>query len=280
MLARAWAEAKREETTWAAWLWDVHERDRACGGGLLAGALAYRLFIWLLPLVLVLVAGLGIVSSAASESPGEIAGRGGLSGLVTASVADAARSGARWYALLIGVPVLLYATRSLLRALIGVHRLVWMVPARRSTPTARQTLAFLALLLVFPLVSSIATAARASSLAVGLVATVTVSLVYAGLWLLVSLLLPHGAASHTALIPGSVVFGVGTFALHVFSAYFVAPLAASRQDTYGSLGAAAALLLGLYFVGRLLVVCAAVNATLWERRHDAGPGAVGTAARS
>jgi uncharacterized BrkB/YihY/UPF0761 family membrane protein len=253
MLARAWAEAKREETAWAAWLWDVYDRDRACGGGLLAGALAYRLFIWLLPLVLVLVAGLGIVSSAASESPGEIAGRGGLSGLVTASVADAARSGARWYALLIGVPVLLYATR---------------------------TLAFLALLLVFPLVSSIATAARASSLAVGLVATVTVSLVYAGLWLLVSLLLPHGAASHTALIPGSVVFGVGTFALHVFSAYFVAPLAASRQDTYGSLGAAAALLLGLYFVGRLLVVCAAVNATLWERRHDAGPGAVGTAARS
>ena len=53
--ANAWAEAKRTEAPWAAWLYDVYERDRECAGGLLSGALAYRFFIWLLPFALVLV---------------------------------------------------------------------------------------------------------------------------------------------------------------------------------------------------------------------------------
>ena len=36
------------------------DRDADVGGGIIAGALAYRLFIWLLPFALVLVAGLGL----------------------------------------------------------------------------------------------------------------------------------------------------------------------------------------------------------------------------
>ena len=37
----------------------------------MAGALAYRLFIWLLPLALVTVAGLGFAAEANSETPEE-----------------------------------------------------------------------------------------------------------------------------------------------------------------------------------------------------------------
>ena len=262
--ASAWGEARRQENRWVAWLYDVVERDRVCGGGLLAGALAYRFFIWLLPFALVLVAGVGVVSTAASETPDELAAHGGLGSLVTASVSDAARSNARWYALLIGVPILLYATRTLLRALIGVHRLVWTTTVRRTTPTAGQTVGFLGALIAFPVVSGIAAGMRHWSTLGGLVVTVGATVVYSALWLLITLWLPHAEAPWTALVPGSIVFGVGTLALHVFFAYVIGPIASTRQDTYGSLGAAAALLLGLYFVGRLLVVSAAVNATLWE----------------
>jgi hypothetical protein len=45
------------------------DRDLELGGGIIAGALAYRLFIWLLPLALVAVAGLGIAADASSNSP-------------------------------------------------------------------------------------------------------------------------------------------------------------------------------------------------------------------
>ena len=50
--------------------------------------------------------------------------------------------------------------------------------------------------------------------------------------------------------------------------YVIAPHASSKQGTYGALGLAAALLFGLFFITRLIVATAVVNATLWERRRD------------
>ena len=104
---------------------DVALLDRAVAGGELAGALAYRLFLWFLPFVLVLVAGLGVYSDASDRTPREVADELGLAGLVVQSVSEAATSSARWYALLIGLPVLLYLTRTVLRTVVAVHRLAW-----------------------------------------------------------------------------------------------------------------------------------------------------------
>jgi uncharacterized BrkB/YihY/UPF0761 family membrane protein len=55
----------------------------------------------------------------------------------------------------------------------------------------------------------------------------------------------------------------------VIGAYFIAPYAITKQGTYGALGVAAALLLSLYFLSRLIVGAAVLNATLWERRARA-----------
>src|SRR5512144_1868623 len=110
---------------------DMVVRDQAVAGGELAGALAYRLFLWFLPFVLVLVAGLGIYADASDQTPQQAAGNLGLAGLVVHSVSTAAKSSARWYALLIGLPILLYVTRSLLRTVVAVHRLAWGLHPRR-----------------------------------------------------------------------------------------------------------------------------------------------------
>jgi uncharacterized BrkB/YihY/UPF0761 family membrane protein len=48
--------------------------------------------------------------------------------------------------------------------------------------------------------------------------------------------------------------------------YAITPWAIAKQGTYGALGAAAALLVTLYLISRLIVGAAVVNATLWERR--------------
>ena len=107
----------------------VFDRDSDIGGGIMAGSLAYRIFIWLLPFALVVVGGIGIAAST-SETPEGAAKSLGLPGLVSDSVAHAAQGSSRWYALLIGIPVLLWATRGLLRALIIVHRLIWGDPRK------------------------------------------------------------------------------------------------------------------------------------------------------
>src|SRR5262245_13674993 len=58
----------------------IVDRDIEVGGGIMAGALAYRLFIWLLPLALVCVAGLGIAAAATDQSPESTASSVGLAG--------------------------------------------------------------------------------------------------------------------------------------------------------------------------------------------------------
>ena len=98
-----------------------------------------------------------------------------------------------------------------------------------------------------------------------LLVTVLAIVPYAGLWLLLSLRLPHRDAPWQALIPGAFLYGVGTELIHAVIAYAITPWALAKQGTYGALGLAAALLVSLFLISRLIVGSAVVNATLWER---------------
>jgi uncharacterized BrkB/YihY/UPF0761 family membrane protein len=257
---------------------EMVDRDADAGGEIIAGALAYRVFIWLLPLALVAVAGLGLAASASSESTQETARSLGITGLVSNSVATAAQGSARWYALLVGIPLLLYVTRSLLRALIVTHRLLWGdVRSAAPRPTVLATLRLLALLIGFSVVSLAASAFRAWAPAPGVLVTILLVLPYAGLWLLVSLQLPHRGSDWKALVPGALLCGLGIELLHVLTAYVLEPYAVAKEGTYGAMGAAAALLLGLFLLSRLIVAGAVLNATLWERQQGVDSSDAGRA---
>jgi uncharacterized BrkB/YihY/UPF0761 family membrane protein len=262
---RAQAERGRHESVDA--VFAMADRDMELGGGIIAGALAYRLFIWLLPLALVAVAGLGIAAEARSETPQDAAESLGMAGLVSNSIANAAKGSSRWYALAIGIPVLIYTTRGVLRVLIGSHRILWGdLRSAAPKPTLVASLRLLVLLLSFPVASVVASAVRAWSPGVGLLASLVATLPYAALWLLISIRLPHRAAAWTDLIPGALLFGFGIEVIQLVAAYFLAPYAIAKQGTYGALGVAAALLFALYLASRLAVSAAVLNATLWERR--------------
>jgi uncharacterized BrkB/YihY/UPF0761 family membrane protein len=261
------AQAERHKHGSIDAVYQMADRDIEVGGGIIAGALAYRLFIWLLPLALVLVAGLGFAADAASESPRAAAESLGVAGLVSDSIAGAAESPTRWYAIIVGVPVLLVATRSVLRVLIGAHRLVWgEVRAATPKPTAKATLRLLSLILCLCVVSGFAVWVRSRSVGLGVLTTLVAAAAYAGIWLLISLRLPRRGADWKALVPGALVFGAGAEVIQLVSAYVLAPYALNKQGTYGALGLSAALLVGLYAISRLMVGAAVANATLWERR--------------
>ena len=261
------AESERARHRAVDAIFDMAERDGEVGGGIIAGALAFRLFIWLLPLALVVVAGLGIAADASSGSPEEAAQSLGFEGLVSNSIANAAESPNRWYALLVGIPALVWATRSVLRVLIGAHRLVWTdARVRAPKPKLVPTLGLLGLLLCFGVVSTAAGAIRTWSTGPGVLTTLLAVVPYAAIWLLVSVRLPHREAPWTALVPGAVLLGVGTEVLHAVVAYVITPWALARHGTYGALGVASALLVGLFLTSRLVVAAAVVNATLWDRR--------------
>jgi uncharacterized BrkB/YihY/UPF0761 family membrane protein len=261
------AEAARADHKTLDAAFEAVARDVEVGGGIIAGALAYRFFIWLLPFALVLVAALGITADAAGDSPVEAAKTLGLAGIVSQSIASAASGANRWYALIVGVPVLLYVTRSVLRALIGAHRLVWTdLRAAAPRPTPKATMRLLGLLLAFFVVTGLAGAARAWSTVPGILITLLMVIPYTGFWLLVTSRLPRRDADWKGLLPGALAFGIGIELIQIFTAYVIAPMSLTKQGTYGALGIAAALLFGLYLIARLIVGAAVINATLWDRQ--------------
>src|SRR5262249_51246029 len=155
---------------------------------------------------------------------------------------------------------------SVLRALIGAHRLVWTdLAATAPRPTPKATLRLLGLLLGFFVLTGLASAARASSVWAGIVVSLLMIVPYTGFWLLITMRLPHRDANWKALLPGALAFGIGIELIQIFTAYVIAPLTLSKQGTYGALGIAAALLFGLYLIARLMVEAAVINATLWDR---------------
>jgi len=61
--------------------------------------------------------------------------------------------------------------------------------------------------------------------------------------------------------------GAGLLCVNVFNVYITTRLVEDRANTYGALGIAAALLLSLVLVGRVIVVAAELNAALDEHRR-------------
>ena len=241
------------------------ERDSALGGGLLAGALAYRLFVFLLPTALLLVSGLGLYAGSIDKSPSKVAEDAGLHGLIASEVASAASGRHRGLVFLLMVPAVFYAMVTLYRAIAKVHAIAWY-GSGRGIRTTRRGVGVFATALVLQLVAvEIVGCARADRLG-GLAALLAYLVLVGGAWLAVSAQLPHREVRWPRLLPGALLFGVGLVFVNVFNIYVTTRLVENRANTYGALGIATALLFSLVLVGRLIVVSAELNASLDERR--------------
>lgn len=244
------------------------ERDSALGGGLLAGAIAYRLFVLLLPTAVFLVAGLGIVAGTVDKSPAKIAEEAGLHGLIASEVATAAAGRHRALVFLLMLPVMVYATVKLYTAVAKVHALAWHGSARRVRIAPLGVLVFAATIAFDFAAAWVVGWIRSGDQFGGIAMLVVYLVLVGGSWLAVSNLLPHRPVPWHALLPGAVMVGAGMLFVNVFNVYVTTRLAVNRAHTYGALGIAAALLFSLVLVGRLIVVSAELNAALAERTHD------------
>ena len=250
----------------------VVRRERPVASGILAAALAFRLFALMIPLAYVLVAGIGFTTRAA-ERAGQ-AGDDQLGDLVVDSIAAVARTSerGRFIALIFGGVATLLAAGGVVEVLRWVHVLAWRVPPRRERRNARLVLGLIAGVVLISGASAAAEQARAA--ASGLANELTVLLTTAAvqvvllavLWFALSWALPRPAVPWTALIPGALLFAGGFLAYNLVVTLYFAPRAARASAVYGSLGVALVLLVSLFLFSRLAVAAAELNATLWERR--------------
>ena len=271
--AREWAERERGRSRTVALGFDLAERDRAHLGGLLAGALAFRFFLWLLPFTLLVVGVLGAVTSVDDGAPNDISTNIGLQGFIGDIIRDGAHERGWWIAIAVGLFGTLYAGIGVVRALRVSHAAAWGMRPARGAHVLQGSLVLSGLIVALAVASGLIGWLRHISFVGGLLALLALSTVYFVTWTAISWRLPNRARSARDLMPGALLVTGGIQGLHLFTVYYLADQAERAASVYGTIGAALTLLLWLFIVARLMVGAAIMNAELAHRRTESGEAA-------
>ena len=260
-LARRWA--------WLRTAICVQERYGELHGSILASAITLSAFLSLFPLLLVAVSVVGYVAAGATDLPGEIIGRLGLTGEAARAVTTAiehAEQG-RGAALGLGTLGLLWSGLGLLSALQFAFNSVWQVPGRGLKGKLFGLLWLLGAIVV--LIASFGLTAAIEFLpgVFAPLALVVGLAVNFALWLWAMHVLPNRAVGWRALLPGAVLGAVGLEVLKALGTLYVPRIVASSSALYGSIGVVFAVLAWLLFFGRLVVYAGVLNVVRWEEDH-------------
>lgn len=248
MVARAFAAARR---------------DRARLGGLLAGALAFRFFLWLAPFTLLVVGLFGGLRLLDTGAVAEITEDFGLQRVLSDVLQDASRERGWWVAATVGLFGTAYAGIGAVRALRITHAAAWGVRPGRGWRPVTASVALFGVVLGMMGVAIVIAWIRERSPAGGLVGALVVGAIYYAVWMAISSRLPRPAGvSVRALRPGALFVAVGLQGVHFFTVYVLSAHAARATSVYGAIGAALVLLLWLFAVARILVAASMLNAEL------------------
>ncbi|HUW00989.1 MAG TPA: YhjD/YihY/BrkB family envelope integrity protein [Acidimicrobiales bacterium] len=243
----------------------VYERDREAAGTLLGSALALRLFLFFVPLVLLMVglAGLlgrhGGVDSVADHA--SIAG--GLADEIDGAFEQQVLT--PWFAVLTGLAGIVTTGRSLTRALVLSSALSWHMGGHHKTPIR-------VIGLVVGLVVGIASASvilnvirDAAGVAVAGFSFVVVALLYAALWSLLFLALPRRTPDPSAALPGAFLVALVLAGLQAITQFYLPDRISGASSIYGGFGVAVVVFGWFFIVGRTLALAFALNAVIYEQ---------------
>ena len=263
-------EDARPRSLWVDVCFRAYEHDTTAGGAVIAGAMAFRVFLFLVPYVFVVVVGVGVAADAAEEDAGSLARSAGIGGLVAKAVSGAAGLSGfeRVTALVVGVTALFLGARALLKVLRLSYGMVWNVRPSKLKKTLLPTLAVIAFTTIGIVLAATVGALRHEGVVPAVIGFVLTTAVPLGMWLVASWYLPRRARTWQELLPGALLFAVGVQVLHVVTVVWIAHVLESKTDTYGAIGAALAILLWAFLLGRLVTGAAVLDAALWLRRRD------------
>ena len=249
----------------------VYERDREVGGGLLAGALAFRLFVWLAAFVVVIVAVLGFIDAAGGNAASTL-GEGGITAIAASQVSEAASDArrGRWLLLAGGLYALMSTSRSMVRSLWTASQISARLPVTKP-PLVKGVLAYNGIILLLFVTIAGAGRLRDATPGPGLLITIASVVVFVALaWQALSWLPGSGLAPRD-LVPGAILLAVGLQLMHLVGTLYLPGRIERASDTYGTLGTAIVLLLWMYLFGRLMIAGGVLNATLLQLRDDEAP---------
>jgi uncharacterized BrkB/YihY/UPF0761 family membrane protein len=240
-------------------------RDTEAGGSLMGSAIAFRLFLFFVPLLLVLVGLAGLVGG--RLDPDDVAAGVGVSGGVAVQIEQAFEQSGRasWLVMGVGLVGLLVTGRSLGKVLRAASSIAWRLPVR---PRAswRVVGSIVGLACCMGLVAVLVNRAR-TELGLG-VATLSVGAafaIYVVVWTIISLLLPRKTDDPGAVLPGAILVASVLAAMHAVSQFYLPDRFDRASQLYGAIGATVVTLGWFFILGRAIVVSMELDAVVYER---------------
>ncbi len=248
----------------------VLERFVSVNGSILAGFLAYRLFLLILPLVVVVVALSGYSATATADVSQHLQLGRTLAGMIADAGAQAGEG--RGVLLVTGLFALVITSWGMLSGLQYVSARVWQLRTRRFPGKAKSFIRLLGSLFLFGFVLYLSALVRNAGFFAGVAGALSTwastFVAFFGLgWIL-----PRRSREWFWLLPGASVGALGQLLLQIVGTYYLTRLLSNASETYGTIGITVAALSYLYLGGALVVVSLAVNAVVWARFEDDPPG--------
>jgi membrane protein len=257
---------------WLDAILSVTDRFGAIGGGPLSSSIALATFVSLFPLLLVIIAVVGFVSSNDADFAVDLVEQLGLSGSAADTVTDALETaeGSRQAASIVGLLGLLWSGLGVVGSLQTALNAVWQVKGRGLLDRlvalrwlAGAGLLFLLTAALGPVLRFMPGPVKPVTIVLGLLLT-TVLFV----WTYTSL--GNSNVSWRTNLPGAVLVAVGFEILKAVGSVYVPRAVSSSSALYGSLGVVFAVLAWLLLYGRLIVYGAVLNVL----RHEKTAGTV------
>jgi len=233
----------------------------------MGSAIAFRLFLFFVPLLLLVVGIAGFASGFVDARA--VSSTAGVSGSLGAQISEAFHQPGftRWFAVLIGLFGVLTAGRSLSRVLRAASAAAWRLPLSGSRASLRTAGVVAGLICGMTLIAILVNRVREDlGLAVAGLAFVPAALVIYGLaWLGVSTMLPRATDDPGALLPGSLLVALTITVMHAISEFYLPERLSRASQLYGAIGTTIVTLGWFFILGRGIVLAMELNAAIYER---------------
>ncbi len=244
----------------------TYRRDRESAGPVMGSAIAFRLFLFFVPLLLLVVGIAGFASgfvnaSAASKTAGIYGSLG-----VQISEAFHQPGFTRWLAVVFGLVGVLTAGRSLSRVLHVASAAAWRLPLSGSRASLRTAGVVAGLICGMAVIAILVNRVREDlGLGVAGLTFVPALVIYGLAWLGVSMMLPRATHDPGALLPGSLLVALTITVMHAVSEFYLPDRLDRASQLYGAIGTTIVTLGWFFILGRGIVLAMDLNAAIYER---------------
>jgi uncharacterized BrkB/YihY/UPF0761 family membrane protein len=277
LVAAAKERTKREQDRWSALLAKhedrplinvglrTYQRDREVAGTVVGSAIAFRLFLFFVPLLLFVVGLAGFVSRWVDAD--QASHDAGVSGALHDQIRSAFEQpgSTRWLAVLIGLLGMATTGRTLSKVMVASSALAWKLPMTNKA-SFRVIGALVGLVAAVGVLAILANRVREEfGLGVTSVSFLAVFALYTVTWLTITSLLPRATRDPSVLLPGAVLVAATTTGMQAFSQFYLPDRIGRASELYGAVGSTIVTLGWFFILGRAIVIALALNAVVHER---------------